>query len=133
MKEAEKQQSKFTALLQARRSEQASKALETPQPSTPLESTFGRSDTQLPRSGKVLEGQAGVAGRARSGKTPNRGRRSDPNFTQVTAYIPLELHTDIKMDLLKHNRGNPEDPLDFSALVSRLLDSWHQQQKRGAP
>jgi len=63
-------------------------------------------------------------------KPQSRGKRSDPTFTQVTAYIPVELHADIKMDLLSFNRRQPSNPQDFSDLVAWLLAQWHKEQNR---
>jgi hypothetical protein len=54
--------------------------------------------------------------------TPKRGRakgkRSDPNYIQVGAYIPKELDRQVKRLLVD------EDNLDFSNLVAQLLEDW---------
>ena len=46
-----------------------------------------------------------------------RARRSDPDYTQVTAYIPKELHKQAKMRLLQEDK-------QFSELVEELLAEW---------
>jgi hypothetical protein len=49
------------------------------------------------------------------------GKRSDPNYIQVGAYIPKELNKDVKR-LLVDTEG------DFSDLVTELLKQWVNQQ-----
>ncbi|MGB2925430.1 MAG: hypothetical protein WBB82_09020 [Limnothrix sp.] len=46
-----------------------------------------------------------------------KGKRSDPSFTQVSAYIPKELHKQIKIELMDSDQ-------DFSGLVTELLTEW---------
>lgn len=50
-----------------------------------------------------------------------RGKRSDPNYEQVGAYIPKELNKQVKRLLID------EDDLDFSDLVAQLLEDWVKQ------
>jgi hypothetical protein len=52
-----------------------------------------------------------------------RGRRSDPNYTGAFAYIPTQLHEDVRRELF----GRKD--LDFSGLVERLLTDWLKKQK----
>ena len=47
------------------------------------------------------------------------GKRSDPNYIQVGAYIPIELNKHVKRRLVDTNQ-------DFSDLVAELLDQWVQ-------
>ena len=56
----------------------------------------------------------------RLGRPP--GKRSDPDFEQVTAYIRKETHQAVKIDLLK-NGGQ-----EFSALIEELLQRWLKAQ-----
>lgn len=55
-------------------------------------------------------------------QTPRRGRsrgkRSDPNYTQIGAYIPKDLDRAVKRALVD------EENLDLSELVAQLLDEW---------
>lgn len=53
----------------------------------------------------------------RPGRPP--GKRSDPTFEQVTAYIPRDLYRDVRIALLQDDR-RPE----FSELVADLLSGW---------
>jgi len=52
----------------------------------------------------------------RLGRPP--GKRSDPDFEQVTAYIRKETHQAVKIELLKNGRQ------EFSALVEGLFQQW---------
>ena len=52
------------------------------------------------------------------------GRRSDPRYTQVTAYIPKTLHMEVKRALL-----DGEVEKEFSLLVEELLDDWMRQRE----
>jgi hypothetical protein len=47
------------------------------------------------------------------------GKRSDPNYIQVGAYIPIELNKRVKRQLVDTDQ-------DFSELVAELLDQWVQ-------
>lgn len=48
-----------------------------------------------------------------------RGKRSDENHVQVTAYIQRDTHLDVKAALLRDQKGR-----DFSDLVEELLAKW---------
>ncbi len=47
------------------------------------------------------------------------GKRSDPNYIQVGAYIPIELNKQVKRRLV-------DADMDFSDLVAELLNQWVQ-------
>jgi hypothetical protein len=47
-----------------------------------------------------------------------RGKRSDPAYEQVTAYIRKETYRQVKMRLLAQDGG------DFSTLMQELLEDW---------
>jgi len=49
-----------------------------------------------------------------------KGKRSDPNYTQVGAYIPKALDKAVKRKLVDEDR-------DFSELVAHLLNEWVNQ------
>ena len=53
-----------------------------------------------------------------------KGKRSDPNYEQVTAYIKKETYRQIKIALLQQ-----EDVQDFSELVEKLLAEFLSTQK----
>jgi hypothetical protein len=52
------------------------------------------------------------------------GKRSDPEFTQVTAYIRSQTYRDVKVALLM-----AEDQQEFSQLMETLLSEWLSTQK----
>jgi hypothetical protein len=58
---------------------------------------------------------------AREGKAT--GRRSDPNYVGVFAYIPKTLNEDVKTLLVKNKEH------DFSSLVETLLQQWLSKQR----
>ena len=55
----------------------------------------------------------------RRGRGRPRGKRSDPNFEQVTTYIRKHTHQGVKIALLQEGRGQ-----EFSELVEDLLAKW---------
>ena len=63
------------------------------------------------------------------GRTPGKGKSSDPFFRQVTAYIPQELHSNATIALRLANQIRLEaDKEDFSELLTRLLAGWYERQ-----
>jgi hypothetical protein len=50
---------------------------------------------------------------------PAKGKRSNPDFEQVTAYIRKRTHADVKIALLREGQKR-----EFSALVEDLLAGW---------
>lgn len=52
-------------------------------------------------------------------QTKQLGKRSDPNFRQVTAYIPRDLYKKVTIKL-----ANEEPKGEFSNLVTELLKEW---------
>lgn len=59
---------------------------------------------------------------ASRGRPGGKGKRLNPDYAQVTAYIPKTLHTETKLNLIR--QGNKE----FSQLVEELLLDWNGQQ-----
>ena len=53
----------------------------------------------------------------RRGRPP--GKRSDPGFVQVTAYVPGDLYRRVRIGLLEDAKGQ-----EFSELVAELLVDW---------
>lgn len=49
-----------------------------------------------------------------------KGKRSNPDYTQVGAYIPIALEKQVKKLLV-------DEEFDFSELVSQLLEDWVKQ------
>lgn len=48
-----------------------------------------------------------------------RGKRSDPTFDQVSAYLPHALYHQVRLELMKDDKGQ-----EFSELVHELLADW---------
>ena len=55
----------------------------------------------------------------RRGRGRPRGKRSDPDFEQITAYVRKDTHQGTKIALLQEGRGR-----EFSELVEDLLAKW---------
>ena len=55
---------------------------------------------------------------AKRGPGRPAGKRTNPDYGQVTAYIPKSLHEDVKIALIK------EGGKEFSTLVEELLSEW---------
>ena len=53
-----------------------------------------------------------------------RGKRSNPDFEQVTAYIRSKTYRDVKIAILQQSEID-----DFSELVEELLNEWLSTQK----
>lgn len=82
-------------------------------------------------SGKSRKGASTKSGSKKAGVAPafepRRGRpsgfaggkRSDPEYTQITAYIRKDTHADVKIALLKDR-----DSRDMSDLVESLMMEW---------
>ena len=49
------------------------------------------------------------------------GKRTDPEYNQVTAYIRKSTHHAVKVRLLQEEQGT-----EFSELVEQLLSAWLQ-------
>jgi len=56
-------------------------------------------------------------------KARRGGKRLNPDYNQVTAYIPTALHDETKINLIRN--GNRE----FSELIAELLADWNQKQR----
>ena len=54
---------------------------------------------------------------------PRKGKRSNPDYTPITAMIPIKLHQMVKIALI----SNP-DVEDLSQLTEMLLEDWVQKQ-----
>ncbi len=80
----------------------------------------------------AILGRRGTGGEdaSRDGERRKRGRptgkRSNPDYVQVTAYIPGALYTEVKIALLRDGGG------EFSDLVTALLSSWMQSRAEKA-
>lgn len=71
-----------------------------------------------PRARKSAGSEVGTAIPAVRHGRP-RGKRSDPNYEQITAYILKETHKSVKIALLQEDRNR-----EFSELIEELLSGW---------
>ena len=67
--------------------------------------------------------EAAAEPRARRGRPGRQGKRLNPDYSQVTAYIPTALHDETKINLIRHGKR------EFSELVEELLAAWNQKQR----
>jgi len=59
-----------------------------------------------------------------------KGRRSNPDYTQISAYIPLDLLLDIQEELSKEKRRlRKRSAMTVSELAENLLQDWLKQRK----
>ena len=59
------------------------------------------------------------------------GRRSDPSYTQVSAYVPLELLLSVQDTLAQQRRERRERTArPVSDLIEELLGTWLKKQSR---
>ena len=56
------------------------------------------------------------------GRPGGQGKRGNPDYAQVTAYIPKTLHDETKVNLIR------QDNREFSQLVEELLTGWNLKQ-----
>lgn len=112
-------ENKFAAILQARQSPAVME--EEPIAATPK-------PTRNPVAPIVTASAAVVPARP-VGRPGGKGKKSDPNFRQVTAYIPRELHNNATIALRLANQERVDaDKEDFSELLTRLLANWYEKQ-----
>jgi hypothetical protein len=71
--------------------------------------------SKSPRTQK--SGSPEIQQSARSGRPA--GKRTDPDYTQITAYIRKDTHHAVKLRLLQEGQGR-----EFSELVQDLLEGW---------
>jgi hypothetical protein len=59
------------------------------------------------------------------------GRRSDPDYTQISAYIPLDLLQEVQDALSQERRIlKKRTPRPVSDLIEQLLSEWLKEQKK---
>lgn len=59
-----------------------------------------------------------------------RGRRSNPDYTQITAYVPLALYLDIQEELTREKRElQKRSAMNASELIEELLSEWLSSRK----
>ena len=102
--------SKFSALLQKRKEESSTVA----EPEAPAEKAQNRTKT-------AASGAGDTASKRPRGRPKANGKRLNPGYTQVTAYIPANLHTETKINLIRSGKR------EFSILIEELLTTWNKK------
>lgn len=106
--------SKFSALLRSRKEETTPEA----EPQAPA--TAQKSQPR-PKSATAASGAGDAAAKRPRGRPKANGKRLNPEYTQVTAYIPAGLHTETKINLIRSGKR------EFSILIEELLTSWNKK------
>ena len=123
---------KFAAIIHARKTEEPAEPIPTSEATTSMP-TVSIQSVRPPKPAKIktpappkLSSEVAVN---RVGRPAGKGKKSDPNFRQVTAYVPAQLHTNatIALRLANETRVDTEKE-DFSELLTRLLANWYEQQ-----
>jgi hypothetical protein len=144
MKTASKNENKFAAILQARQGS----AMEEQEPAPPVTVDVtapttppvasSRLDSPLParkRQQPIIPVNPTTATTTeelpkRFGRPAGQGKSSDPNFRQVTIYIPRELHNNATIALRLANQTRIDaDKEDFSDMLTQLLANWYEKQR----
>jgi hypothetical protein len=107
--------SKFKGLLDAVKGGEPEPEPEQPKQELKTQQPEARQSQKL-KPEKVTEPQ----GEPKRGRP--KGKRSDSNYEQVTAYIRKETHTAVKIELLKESQNGQKQ--EFSELIQELLDEW---------
>ncbi len=61
---------------------------------------------------------------------PAIGKKSDPNYRQVTAYVRRTLYREVSEALYDDSRGRDTKPKEFSELVDELLEEWRDKRNK---
>jgi hypothetical protein len=72
----------------------------------------------------TLKPEAPSSSEAPKGRGRPRGKRSNPDFVQTTAYIRVKTYREIRIALLEQG-----EELEYSELVEELLSKWLKGQK----
>jgi len=64
-----------------------------------------------------------------TGRATN-GKKSDPRYKQVTAYVRKDLHRNVTDALYDEARGRDTKRKEFSELVDELLERWWKEQQK---
>lgn len=87
----------------------------------------GEATSPALQSDELAASELATSDASPSGIAPRRGRppgkRSHPDYEQISAYIAKRTHRDVKIALLQEGQGR-----EFSELVEELLRHWLTQQ-----
>jgi hypothetical protein len=88
-----------------------------------LDAAKGR-DEKPATSSKKRHGKARVSTDEKRGPGRPPGKRSDPDFTQTTAYIRADTYKGVRIALLEEGEGR-----EYSEIVEELLSKWLKSRK----
>ena len=142
-------ENRFSALRQLRdqRQEEESQDSVEPMQTAPAQKETSEQAAEPPTTAPVSKQAADSASKAKSAsrtqplktapkaqkRGPGRppGRRSNPDYTQISAYIPLELLLEVQDELAEERREKKQrTPRPVSDLMEELLASWLKKRKR---
>jgi hypothetical protein len=63
---------------------------------------------------------------------PATGKKSDPSYRQVTAYVRKDLYRNVSDALYDESRGLDTKRKEFSELVDELLEQWWQDRTKNS-
>lgn len=92
-----------------------------------FDATRARPETDQEPAAPAPQQEAAEREPPRSADRP-RGKRSDPAYEQISAYVRKHTYRDVKVALLLHHGGQ-----DVSDLIEELLSAWVQQQNKTSP
>jgi len=72
-------------------------------------------------SDKTAKSAPEVVSAQKNGKLKSLGKRSNPNYTQITAYIRKDTHESVMRKIYKRQ--------EFSELIEELLTDWMKKAK----
>ncbi len=102
-------------------------AVSTPELAAPL---VKEASTPMPLAAEGENAsEAGGSVIRRTGR-PAIGKKSNPNYRQVTAYIRKDLYRDVTDMLYEEGRGQDTKRKEFSELVDELLERWRQERQK---
>lgn len=89
-----------------------------------LISAKSKQDTKIVTSAKTKQTTSAIAldvAGQKNGKSRALGKRSDPDYTQITAYIKKDTHENVMRKIYKQK--------EFSELIEELLTDWMNNSK----
>lgn len=104
---------KFSAIFRARKEE--------PTPEAEPEAPASKPQSRPKTAAATASGAGDAAAKRPRGRPKANGKRLNPEYTQVTAYIPAELHTETKINLIRSGKR------EFSILIEELLTTWNKK------
>lgn len=71
---------------------------------------------------KTVKTQPAAIPAPKNGKSKTPGKRSNPDYTQITAYVRKDTHENVMREIYKRQ--------EFSELIEELLTEWIKGKKK---